>query len=221
MKYTLIPLVAVIVLIMIWSVVQYIYVNKLEKPKYSVLETKNGYEVRKYESYITASTVIEDTSLNRTEKMNAGFRKVAGYIFGDNKLDTGEIKEIAMTSPVIEEDGSLEIAMTVPVIENDNQDLDSKKVSFVLPSEFTLETLPEPNNKDVVIEEISEQYWAVLGFSGLSSDEKKEKYTKRLLEKIGSDYQVGRVQFAYYDPPSTLPFLRKNEVWIELLDYNN
>ncbi len=219
MKVILIILATVLVTGLIWTAVQFLYVKKLEKPNYTVIETKNDYEIRKYDSYITAYTVIEESGLTGREKMNAGFRNVAGYIFGDNTLETGESQEIKMTSPVIEQDQSLEIAMTVPVIENDNLDSGSKKVAFVLPSKFTLDTLPKPNNKNVYIEETPETFWAVMRFSGLSTDEKKEKYGSLILEKIDDDYEIGKIQYAFYDPPSTLPFLRKNEVWVELLDY--
>ena len=202
--------IALVVIFVIYALGGVIYRELIiEKPSYTVVEKKDGYEIRKYNSYITAS-------YTGTGSINNGFMNVAGYIFGGNISS----QKIAMTSPVIESDiASEKIAMTSPVITRDADSM--KTTSFVLPSEYTLETLPAPTNKDVVLEEVSESMWAVRIFSGRQlSKEKEEEYVNELMKKLERDLisYTSMYQFAYYDPPSTLPFLRRNEVWVAITE---
>jgi hypothetical protein len=174
-----------------------------------VVEKKDGYEIRTYASYITAS-------YTGTGGINNGFMNVAGYIFGGNISS----QKIAMTSPVLESETSGEkIAMTPPVI---SQEVDSEKTtSFVLPGGYTLETLPTPTNKNVVLTEVPEATWAVRIFRGRQlSQKKEEEYVNELMKKLDRDSisYTSTYQFAYYDPPSTLPFLRRNEVWVQVAE---
>jgi len=87
-----------------------------------------------------------------------------------------------------------------------------------MPSSYTLETLPTPNNEKIIITEITEETWAVYTYSWTSSREKKiRKYQEfaQLLEKNGVE-NTGEWKYAGYDPPSTLPFLRTHEIWIKI-----
>lgn len=194
---------------------QALYVKyKLEKPTYTVITTYDDFELREYKSYITASAVVPDDG----RAMNSGFSLVADYIFGNNIKD-GISQSVAMTAPVIDEfqGESQKISMTTPVVDT-KQEGNTRKVSFVMPSSYTIETLPKPNNSRVIIEEVPAQRWAVSTYSGIATTEKKQiKYQEllALLEEQGID-NTGVWQAASYDPPSTLPFLRTNEIWIQV-----
>lgn len=255
MKIVLIVSLVVVVCALVWVTGQYLYVKyKLEKPDYVVIEKKDGYEIREYAPYITASVKVQDDG----RAMNSGFSLVADYIFGNNTKRGGSVSEsVAMTAPVVDGKNSENVAMTAPVIDKDlskktNESvamtapvidkregdketrsesvamtspvLDARNsagtrvVSFVMPSKYTIDTLPIPNNKRVKITEVPAQEWAVLVFSGNYDDAKKiEKYEmlKNLLERDGVEY-TSEWQSAGYDPPFTLPFMKRNEVWIKL-----
>lgn len=240
MKLFLIIICIGLALLILWSAGQYWYVNyKLEKPKYTVLEEKEGYEIRQYDSYIVASATVPDDE----RALNSGFSLVAGYIFGGNtKKGTSASESVAMTAPVIsakqesesvamtapvistknENESGTEtenenIAMTAPVVGQNNGD-GTRTVSFVMPSKYTLETLPTPNNNRVTLEQVPPQKWAVLTFRGRYNKQKQEDLyadLKSMLDRDNIDY-TGVWQFAGYDPPSTLPFLRTNEIWVKL-----
>lgn len=194
---------------------QYLYVQfKLEKPTYKVISKTGSYEVREYEPYIIASAVVP----NDGRSMNSGFSIVANYIFGNNTARNAMGSEnIAMTTPVLDEPiKSEQISMTTPVIDEIMGDM--RRVSFVMPREYTLETLPTPNNTQVEIQEVPKETWAVYTYSGYSTDAiKQEKYLEfvTILKQENIDH-TGEWKHASYDPPSTLPPLRTNEVWIKI-----
>ena len=124
---------------------------------------------------------------------------------------TGE--RIAMTAPVESANASEQIAMTVPV-ETARSDEGRVYMRFFLPAEYDRDSAPDPLNPDVRIVEVPEQTVAVLRFSGSTSEEAVEEQTKALLETLdGSSLRPTSPVVAYfYDPPWTLPFLRRNEV---------
>ncbi|GMW03557.1 MAG: hypothetical protein AMXMBFR84_46910 [Candidatus Hydrogenedentota bacterium] len=203
-----------------WIAVGLISVSGIETPKYSVLEKKDGYEIREYKPYIVAEVVVTGEF---KEALNGGFRQVADYIFGNNTVadKEGESKEIAMTAPVLEQKPeSQEIAMTAPVLEQQpaGDASEAHIVSFVMPSEYTMATLPKPNNPDVKLTEVSAKKYAVLEFSGFvpakKADEKKEEI-RGLAARDGLK-TTGEPLLAQYNPPWTPPFMRKNEVWLEI-----
>lgn len=140
-----------------------------------------------------------------------GFRLLADYIFGNNSVK----QEIAMTAPVQQQE-SMKIAMTAPVQQQSAGD--DWQVSFVMPSEYTMETLPKPVNDRVTLKEIPAKAFAVITFSGMNSDENVQEHEKILVEYIeANDLTVsGTPKYAFYNPPWTLPPMRRNEVMIEL-----
>ena len=182
----------------------------IEKPRYSIFEKADGYEVREYNSYITASYTRESGDIDN------GFMQVARYIFGDNTTK----QKVAMTSPVIDTPaeangmGSEKIAMTSPVID------DQGTTSFVLPREYSIEDLPTPNNRKVSINEVPAKRWAVKRFLARDFRDQEFLETKRkeLAQALIRDEKefTGNYQYAFYDAPGLVWFLRKNEVWIEL-----
>ncbi len=132
MYYIIFGLVTVLGL---WTIGSHIAVRSLEEPSYIVLEKRDGYEIRQYDSYIVAETEITSTY---NQALNGGFSRIADYIFGNNTSKTS----IAMTAPVLETT-SEKIAMTVPVTTTIGES-QTRNVSFVLPSKYTLDTLPAP-----------------------------------------------------------------------------
>lgn len=193
--------------LLIWALGSYLVVRNLEEPAYTILEKRDGYEVRQYEPYIIAET---DTSGTYQEALNQGFSAIADYIFGNNTTNTS----IAMTAPVLETE-SEQIAMTVPVI-NTFEEGTSRTVSFVLPSKYTMETLPRPNNPKVRLKEVPGKKAAVLRFNWYATESRVAAKKAALLEMLEGDNlsPVGAVQVAQYNPPFSLPLTRRNEIII-------
>jgi hypothetical protein len=200
--------VSVIVLITIGLASWGPIMSNVEKPDYVVTLSKNNIEIREYKPMITASVRV---SGERKEAIRKGFRLVADYIFGNNAIST----KIAMTAPV-EQRESQKIAMTAPV----QQQLDGQswEISFVMPKEYSINTLPTPKNSEVTLAEIASKQFVVIKFSGRNTDSNIEDYTNQL-EKFAADNSIqttGSPKYAFYNPPWTLPFLRRNEVMLEL-----
>jgi hypothetical protein len=191
----------------------------IEEPKYQVVIKDGDFELRRYEAMIIAEVVVTGSL---SEASNRGFRQVADYIFGNNEDPLKkQAEKIEMTAPVtVEPDLSSKIAMTAPVtVETQGGDQQSTwKLSFVMPSKFSLETLPKPKNKNIVIREIKSHDLAVVRFSGFVDEEKMQAQTKRLeawLKQQSLNAQ-GTVQLSRYNPPWTLPFFRRNEIWLRV-----
>ena len=177
----------------------------IEKVKYEVIEKEGKFEVRKYEPHIIAETIV-DSSFD--EAGNIAFRRMFKYISGNNHAK----KSIAMTAPVNQKASSEKIKMTAPV--NMQKTEGQYSVSFLMPSKYTIETLPEPLDANVKLRTISAYKAAVIRYSGTWS-QKRYKENKKLLEdfiKRKSLKITGEDIFARYDPPFQLWFIRRNEV---------
>lgn len=200
----------------VWIGIGVASVAGIEEPKYTVTATYEGFEVREYAPYIVAQVTVEGAF---DDALNQGFRKIADYIFGNNTKRTGESSEkIAMTAPVIEQGvASEKIAMTAPVIEQDSAG-NTRVVAFVMPSSYTMETLPTPNNPEVRLVPVAPKRFAVMRFSGNVSeaDAASRKQELRDLVKAAKLETVGEPLLAQYNPPWTPPFMRRNEVLLEL-----
>ncbi len=184
----------------------------IEEPKYSVLEKSSPFELRSYAPMILAEIQV-DGDLDQASSQ--GFRQIAAYIFGQNQVS----EKIAMTSPVAVEEQSTKgekIAMTTPV------NIESKAgqwiVSFVMPSEYSMETLPKPLNSKVQLRQIPAVKRAVITFSGFYDSQKVAEKTLELERwmQTKSLQATGVPKFARYNPPWTLPFMRCNEVMIDV-----
>jgi hypothetical protein len=211
MKIYLILFLILVAAALVWSVVGY-FSSRVEQAKYSVLEKGDGYEVRLYPAHITAQTVVEGAGTNG-DALNTGFSIIAWYIFGENVAR----ERVAMTAPVVTQGVSSEkIAMTAPVATH--ADGTSRVVSFVMPSRYTLATLPIPNDPSVQLVEVPEQKIAALTFSGYATDGRFEKMQERLLAYLSRDHvtTVGVPSYAGYNPPWTPPWMNRNEVMIEV-----
>ena len=192
-----------------------------EEPKFSIIEKSEPFELRAYAPQLVAEVKVEgdlDTASSQ------GFRLIAGFIFGQNQVS----EKISMTVPVgIETAKSTKIAMTVPVgIEASEASKDSAKgvnqwvFSFVMPSEYTMATLPKPLNPLVTIRELPAQKRAAITFSGFYNEAKVLEKTRALEEWIKSKQwqATGSPQFARYNPPWSIPFMRRNEILIPVRD---
>jgi hypothetical protein len=182
--------------------------SNVEQPKYTVAESYGDIEIRDYTPMIVAETEVTGT---RELAISEGFRTIADYIFGNN-INSRQIK---MTAPVTQE-ASEPIAMTAPVTQRG--DGDTWRVRFVMPSKHTMESLPLPKNPAVKIKQMPGRRFAAIRFSGLPNNGKLRKQTARL-ENLISAKKLSAISvpsYAFYNPPWTLPFLRRNEVLIEI-----
>lgn len=193
-----------------------------EEPKYTLLEKSEPFELRAYGPRIVAEVKVEGDLDNAS---SSGFRILAAYIFGKNQVS----EKIAMTAPVgiesSDQGKSAKIAMTAPVMIEGNKTLDKNInnqwiVSFLMPAGFTLDSLPKPLDSQVKIKELPSEKRAVITFSGFYNEEKVQDKTQALREWIKTKNwkPVGEPQFARYNPPWTLPFMRRNEILIQVLD---
>ena len=196
----------------------------VEEPKFELLAQdgpEGALQLRRYAPAIVAETVVEG---DRDTASTRGFKAIADYIFGNNRAagpvpgaaDAKASEKIAMTAPVVAEpvDRSQKIAMTAPV--SIQQTKDKWRVQFTMPSQYTLQTLPKPNNPNIEIVEVPAQTYGVMKFSGLAGAEKVAAKTKELQSWMqGRNLTItGKPELARYNPPWTLPFLRRNEVMI-------
>ena len=185
----------------------------IEEPKYTVLEKTIPFELRSYAPMILAEVQVDG---DLDEASSQGFRLIAAYIFGQNRVS----EKIAMTAPVAIEEQSVssKIAMTAPV--NIEGNGGQWTVSFVMPSEYTMESIPKPLNSKVVLRQIPTVKRAVVQFSGFYNNAKIAERTVELEEwmKTKNLQATGAPKFARYNPPWTLPFLRRNEIMIDVRD---
>jgi len=189
-----------------------------EEPKFSIIEKSEPFELRTYAPQLVAEVKVEgdlDTASSQ------GFRLIAAFIFGQNQVS----EKISMTAPVaIETAQSTKIAMTVPVGIEASKDsakgVNQWVFSFVMPSEYTMATLPKPLNPLVSIRELPAQKRAAITFSGFYNEAKVLEKTKALEEWIKSKQwqAIGNPQFARYNPPWSIPFMRRNEILITVRD---
>ena len=159
---------------------------------------------------ITAEAEVQG---ERKAVIQEGFRLIAAYIFGANKPNA----KISMTAPV-QQQSTQKIAMTAPV----TQQTDGNRwtVRFIMPSKWTMETLPTPNDARVTLKPVPAKRMAVIRFSGAANDNvigsKTDELRKYALEhKLAT---VGEPLLAFYNPPWTLPFFRRNEIMLELTE---
>ncbi len=188
-----------------------------ETPDYEVERAFDGFEVRHYPSRVVAETTVE--GLEHEDALNEGFRRLAGYIFGDN-----EGARSAMAAPIeLREKARAgrtskgeHIAMTSPVTSHD--DGRGHVVTFTMPKHRALELLPVPTDARVRVRRTGGERFAVLTYRGTYRGELAEAKQAELLARVKEARLVprGAPLFAGYDAPSTLPALRRVEAWVEL-----
>ena len=168
--------------------------NSTEEQKYSIIQKYKDFEIRFYPS-ATFATIYSNAKTYR-DLSGPGFRKLAGYIFGGNVANT----KISMTSPV-----QMDINDSVSTM------------SFVMPSEYTEDNLPKPNDPNVLLKNMPAEYAAVIRFSGYASDEDLKFYSEKLqnLLKENRITSTGNYRFLGYNPP--FQFIgRRNEIIVTI-----
>lgn len=182
--------------------------SNVEQPDYKLVTSHGNIEIRDYASMILAEVEV---SGERKHAINDGFKILADYIFGNNTSNE-KMEKIAS----VKDEGSEKMAMTAPVIQE--QHGDKWKIRFVMPKKYSLQTIPKPNSKEVVLVSWPDRRFVAIRFSGVADDENIKRYTEELEAYIGAAglKQMGEPILAFYNPPWTLPLLRRNEVMVEI-----
>lgn len=167
------------------------FTSTLEQPNYEIIdELPGGVEIRRYEARTYAASRVDGTGM---EARRQGFRLLFNYIAGENARD----EEISMTIPVATEIEDKEHVM-----------------QFFLPSGYDNSTAPAPKNPNVSIGTLEPRIEAALQYTGSQSVQRAEQHAilmKNELEK--SDWEMsGEIRSMFYNPPFSIPFLRRNEV---------
>lgn len=204
-------LIILAVALVIWIAGTLFAIRGIEEPSYILVEKRDGYEIREYASYIVAEVEIEG---DMRDALNAGFRQLAGYIFWGNTTRSS----IAMTAPVMDTTKTSEnIAMTVPVMDtlsNSGKHI----VAFTMPSSYTLENLPKPDNANIRFRVVENTRRAVLRYTGYATEARVEQKKKLLTELLIRDGYTMKwdIISAQYNPPLSFPLLRRNEVMVDI-----
>jgi hypothetical protein len=190
MKMFIIIMAVAILLIVLFQSFIIMPANKTEEQKYLLVRKYKDFEIRFYPSATIAT--INSNARTYRDLSGPGFRKLAGYIFGGNESNT----KISMTAPV-----QMDINDSVSTM------------SFVMPSAYTKENLPKPNDPNVRIQNTADEYVAVIRFGGYASDEDLKFYSEKLqnLLKENGIAPFGNYRFLGYNPP--FQFIgRRNEI---------
>jgi hypothetical protein len=179
----------------------------IEEAKYSVVQQDGKFETRDYEPYLLAEVEVDGAF---EEAGNKAFRYLFKYISGTNQPQA----EIAMTAPVSQVSRGEDISMTAPV--SQTRSGGKYVVSFMMPAQYTLETIPIPTDPAVSIRQVPAQRMAVVRYSGRWNKVNYEK-NKKALESWISEQElevIGEPVWARYNAPFSLWFLRRNEILI-------
>ena len=201
-------LIAVVAVVLLGAALWGPIVSNVEQPKYQVVESSGNIEIRDY-----APRSWLRRKYRGTGAMLLARASVSSPItsFGNNTT----AQKVPMTAPVTQQ-GSEKIAMTAPVTQQGDGNI--WRVRFVMPSSYTIETLPKPNNPAVKLKEIGAKRYAVIRFSGMAGEDSLKRRTEELNAFISAKNltPLSAPTYAFYNPPWTLPFLRRNEVMVEI-----
>ena len=161
------------------------------EPKHSVEPRQNDLEIRRYAPVRIAETNVD---ASWEDALDEGFHRLASFIFGGN----AQKQHIAMTAPVT--------AM---------RHAEGYALGFWMPEGVDL---PHPDDARILIRPLPSRRVAVLRFNGRYDDEAVEDKKRELVELVEKSGLIprGDAIFAGYDPPWTVPLLRRNEVWVEI-----
>lgn len=185
----------------------------IEEPRFDLIRLEGNLEVRRYAPYVVAEVHV---SGDFTEAGNQGFRLLAGYIFGGNKAQAN----LAMTPPVTQAAAEpVKLTMTAPVTQAARPE-GGHIVQFVLPADVTPATAPVPNNPKVLVREEPARTLAVIRYSGSWSERNYLDHLALLraaADKAGLKLR-GEPMLSRFNTPFSLPFMRRNEIWIAVID---
>ena len=187
--------------------------HAIDEPTYTVVQKTDVFELRQYSPYLVAEVVVPGPA---SEAGSQGFSLLGGYIFGKNK---GE-RKLEMTAPVtqmpIPAQPPVKLEMTAPVTQAATPG--GFLVQFVMPKGYTLATLPEPLDARVKLREVPGSRVAVIRFSGSWSQSTFEENLQTLRQAVAAAglATTGEPVSSRYNSPFSLPFLRRNEIWLNL-----
>lgn len=183
------------------------YRQAVDEPNFTLIRDDGAFQLRQYAPIVVAEVVHTG---DRRSALNAGFRRLAAYIFAEDR--PGE--KIAMTSPVMQ-DQAEKIAMTAPVLQDAGDTTGSWRTRFVMPASYSLATLPKPPS-DIELSELPARRIAAVRFSGRGTTSDLDEREAQLRQWIaGQGLEIaGPAEFAFYDAPMVPPPLRRNEVMI-------
>ncbi len=190
MKKMIIALIALFVIVVVFQSFMVTSTNNTEKQAYKVIKKEDDFEIRYYPPATFAT--IQSSAKNYRELSGSGFRKIAGYIFGNNE-------------------SSSKIAMTTPVHMDINNE--GSSMSFVMPSAYDINNLPRPNDANVKLHQTPGEYVAAIAFGGFANDASIKKYAAELEKSLGKKgiKSIGHFRYLGYNPPYQLVG-RKNEI---------
>lgn len=203
-----------IIALVVWIIYSY-FASNVEQLKYTVVEKRENYEIRKYDKYIEASVVVDGTG---RLALNEGFRILANYIFGGNLGN----QKVSMTAPVLtQEDTKLggdgeKVAMTAPVLTNEENG--KTKIVFSMPSKYKLEDLPKTSDERISFKEVREKKFAAYNFTWYYTDKRIKEKKNEFMEILRKDNinTIGEPIFAGYNAPGTFPLMMRNEILVEM-----
>ena len=168
----------------------------IETPKHTLVKKENGFEIRQYDSMIIATTSVRS---DYSDAASTGFRRIASYIFGANSA-------------------SMSIEMTAQVLTNAQGPEDIYEIQFVMPSEHSMEDLPQPNSQNVTLKKVNLGKTAVLRFGGWATKDRASHYQNKLSDLLAaSGYTInGTFMVAQYNSPWAIPPFRKNEIIVQI-----
>ena len=207
--------------------------ESVEEPSYTVVLERTSvptpYEIRKY-----GERIAIETEYGGDKEDGSPFMALAGYIGVMGKPQNEGQESIAMTAPVViegdqpsnkkDESGKGEaIAMTAPVVKSESSD-GKKTMQFMLPASFdSVDKAPKPINPSVRVKAVPAAMGVVHRYNGGYSDERNREIAatvaKQLTEdgvSMTEDEIMNKYQFWGYNPPFTIPYFRRNEVWVPL-----
>jgi DNA gyrase inhibitor GyrI len=183
----------------------------VEEPEFNAQLTDGAFEVREYPELVVAATTVVGP---RDDAEREAFRRLFRYISGGNLRQS----DIPMTAPVIIQPQSQQLDAPPPVVLQ-QESSGSLTMAFILPSSFTAATAPTPLDQRVIISAFPKRRVATVRFSGWWTEPNQEQHRHELMEWLSVrniSYKPETFRVAGYDPPWTLPFLRRNEVHVDL-----
>ncbi|MEM7070992.1 MAG: heme-binding protein [Pseudomonadota bacterium] len=211
MKKRWVMIAGIVGVILIASVLVGPIMSNVEQPEYEVISSHQNIEIRHYKKMIIAEVKIQGS---RKEAIGDGFRLLADYIFGNNTINQALNNDGGVS--VSAQQQNTQIAMTAPVQQQQQDGL--WQIRFVMPVKYRLKTLPQPNDRRVTLKEIPSKRFVTIRFSGTNNDENINHYETQLMDYVNANNVMvtGSPQYAFYNPPWTLPFMRRNEIMIEI-----
>lgn len=185
-------------------------VQSLESPAYTVLSTEGGVEVRQYQTMVVVETSAGGTLEDAQDEI---FMRLFRYISGNNEAAS----KLSMTSPVALTSFSEELSPGVLSLSKARQE--GWTMHFVLPAQYTVDSAPQPKDPAVRLRELAPRRTAALGFTGRWTEGNIDMHKNELLvllAKKGMAFDEQSLRFAAYNPPWTIPWLRRNEIQVDL-----